>query len=115
MDQVLKSKAAVRSSVEGAGAIVSGVAPLIPYAGPILMFGREASWSVSDTIKSGADVRQMRMIPGQFYLMILDATQIHGSVHLEMLGGQGRIIGEANLQLGAEPKGATVVLAQFPY
>ena len=115
MDQVLASKAAVRHGVEGVGAAVSGVAPLVPYVGPLLMFAREASWSISDSIKSGADVRQMRMIPGKFYLAILDATQVHGSVRLELLGDQGRTIGEANIQLDAEPKGATVVLARFPY
>ncbi len=115
MDQVLASKAAVRKGVEGAGAVVSGVAPLVPYVGPILMFAREVSWSISDSIKSGADVRQMRMVPGKFYLAILDATQVHGALRLEMLGDQGRIIGEGNIQLNSEPIGPAVVLVRFPY
>ncbi|MGD0059888.1 MAG: hypothetical protein ABSD58_10765 [Verrucomicrobiia bacterium] len=115
MDQVLAAKAGVRRGVEGAGAVVSGVAPLVPYAGPILMFARELSWSVSANIKSGADVRQMRMVPGKFYLAILDATEIHGPIRVEMTSDQGRTIGEGSIQPDGEAKGAQIALVRFPY
>jgi hypothetical protein len=115
MDQVLAGKATTRHAVEGAGAVISGVAPLVPFAGPILMFAREVSWSVSDGIKSGADVRQMRMVPGKLYVAILDASQLNGSLQVRMIGDQGRTIGEGSIQTNGELKGTQVALVRFPY
>jgi hypothetical protein len=73
------------------------------------------SWSVSDGIKSGADVRQMRMVPGKLYVAILDASQLNGSLQVRMIGDQGRTIGEGSIQTNGELKGTQVALVRFPY
>lgn len=115
MDEVLTSKANVRRGVETTGAVISGVAPLVPFAGPILMFAREASWGISDTVKSGADVRQMRMVPGSFFLGILDADQLQAPLRIEMVNRESRTIGEGSIQVAATTKGVQVALIRFPY
>jgi hypothetical protein len=116
MDEVLAHKASAKKGIEAVGSVAAAAAPLTVYGAIPLALIKEMTWSISDRIDSSADIRQMRMIPGEIYLALLDGAEIGDPLHIELFSEEDRKLAEGNISCRAPSnQKVRVLLARFPY
>jgi tetratricopeptide (TPR) repeat protein len=116
MDEILAKKAGARKATEGVGSAAAFASPLVGGVGGLgLGLMKELSWSISDRIDSSADVRQMRMIPENIFLLIIDKDSITNQIKIKLLGENDRVIGEGALSVNEIQQAQPIILTNFPY
>jgi hypothetical protein len=79
------------------------------------MFGQELSFAVSDRMRTGADVRQMRMVPAKIYLYVGARSAFAGDVFLDVLDESSGVIARGTVNITRDDSGPAIVIARFPY
>ena len=116
MDSVLQGKANVKTGVEVAGGTAAAVGAAVSAVPGAMLAGgllKELSWSISDSVDSTADIRQVHMIPGQVFIIPLDKGSVSTDRQLEMLSESGRVLARESFTKPANLGDFFLAVARF--
>ncbi len=121
MDKVLAGQAKTRRGIKttskvlkGVGEVVEGL-PVIGLVGTAMRIGAKVAELAARGIHSEADTRRVGLVPGEFYMVIADASRLGDFATLQVLGDNGQVLAKGTARVEPKPGTAQVVLARFPY
>ena len=116
MDSVLQGKAYVRTGVEivgvasGAAGAAASAIPGAALAGGLI---KELSWTISDSVDSNADIRQLNMIPGKLFIVPMEMSSVSSDRQLELLNESGKILARGSIAKPSNQGDLFVAMVRF--